>query len=215
MSDLETSAMARAKGPDEIVSDLLRVVGEDSRVSQRQLAAELGVALGLVNSYVKHCVGRGWIKVSTVPTRRIAYFLTPQGFAEKSRRTASFLSNSLHFFRRARLDCGAVMQGALNQNWRNVGLLGAGELAEIAMLCATEVGLRVVVVSDDAFERDHLLRVPVVATPQDAPAGIDGWILTTIRDPQAVYDRHLPGIGAGRLLAPDLLAISRASATRP
>ncbi|MGE0500693.1 MAG: winged helix-turn-helix transcriptional regulator [Rhizobiaceae bacterium] len=207
MSDFDGKAVGRPKSPDEIVADLLQVIDRDGGVSQRQLAAHLGVALGLVNAYLKHCVGKGWIKVSKVPTRRFAYFLTPQGFAEKSRRTASFLSNSLHFFRRARLDCSEVMRHAVGRGWRDIGLVGAGELAEIAMLCATEAGLRVVVVADDLIDQDRVLTVPVVATP-DLVRNVDGWIMTTIRDPQAAYDRVAPIVGPSRLLTPDLLSIS-------
>ena len=46
--------------------------------------------------------GKGLVKMSQVPLNRYAYYLTPQGFAEKSRLTAEYLSVSFNFFRRAR-----------------------------------------------------------------------------------------------------------------
>ncbi len=76
--------------------------------SQRHIAAELGIALGLVNAYLKRCIKKGWVKVNQAPARRYAYYLTPQGFTEKSRLTVDYLSSSFPFFRRAKADCADV-----------------------------------------------------------------------------------------------------------
>src|ERR1700743_1280810 len=88
-----------------IVIGLLESVERDGAKSQRRLAAELGIALGLVNAYLKRCIKKGLVKVSEVPRRRYAYYLTPQGFAEKSRLTIESLTSSFSFFRQARADC--------------------------------------------------------------------------------------------------------------
>src|ERR1700687_3553185 len=99
-------------GEDErIVLDLLNSV-DDGAQSQRRIAEELGIALGLVNAYLKRCIKKGLVKVGQAPARRYAYYLTPQGFAEKSRLTVEYLSDSFSFFRRARTDCAAVFATA-------------------------------------------------------------------------------------------------------
>src|SRR5689334_13083019 len=87
---------------DEIVLRVLDAVESDPAITQRSVANELGIALGLANAYLKRCVRKGLVKVAQVPSRRYAYFLTPQGFAEKSRLTAEYLSHSFSFLRRAR-----------------------------------------------------------------------------------------------------------------
>jgi DNA-binding MarR family transcriptional regulator len=71
--------------------ELLQSVERDGGQSQRRLAAELGIALGLVNAYLKRCIKKGLVKVSAAPARRYAYYLTPHGFAEKSRLTVEYL----------------------------------------------------------------------------------------------------------------------------
>src|SRR3982751_5896209 len=91
-----------------IMLGLLESVERGGEQSQRRLASELGVALGLVNAYLKRCVNKGLVKVSEAPARRYAYYLTPQGFAEKSRLTVDYLSYSFSFFRTARADCAEV-----------------------------------------------------------------------------------------------------------
>src|SRR5215468_1944263 len=79
---------------DQVVLGLLESVERNGAQSQRHIAAELGIALGLVNAYLGRCVKKGLVKVHNAPARRYAYYLTPQGFAEKSRLTVQFLSDS-------------------------------------------------------------------------------------------------------------------------
>src|SRR5476649_2814003 len=105
-----------------IMLGLLDAVEQDRAQSQRLLASELGIALGLVNAYLKRCVKKGLVKVSEAPARRYAYYLTPQGFAEKSRLTMEYLSSSFSFFRQAKADCGRVFQLAREQNFQNLVL---------------------------------------------------------------------------------------------
>src|SRR6266851_4104654 len=120
----------------QITLGMLTAVGENSVVTQRSLARDLGIALGLVNAYLKRCVTKGYIKVTQAPAKRYAYYLTPQGFAEKSRLTAQYLAISLNFFRLARGQCDALFAESETRGWTRIALCGAGELAEIAMLCA-------------------------------------------------------------------------------
>src|ERR1051326_4416196 len=129
-------------GDPEILLGLLTSVERDSGMTQRRLATELGIALGLANAYLRRCVRKGLIKVSQVPLNRYAYFLTPQGFVEKSRLTAEYFSASLNFFRRARTECTELLTGCAERGWRRIALCGAGDLAEIAVLSAAEAGLK-------------------------------------------------------------------------
>src|ERR1700676_2162496 len=92
-----------------IVLGLLESVERNGQQTQRRLASELGIALGLVNAYLKRCVKKGLVKVSEAPARRYAYYLTPQGFAEKSRLTIEYLTSSFSFFRQARADCARTL----------------------------------------------------------------------------------------------------------
>ena len=83
---------------ERIVLGLLKSVERDGAQSQRKLAADLGIALGLVNAYLKRCVTKGLVKMSEAPTRRYAYYLTPKGFAEKSRLTVEYLRRPSNSF---------------------------------------------------------------------------------------------------------------------
>jgi DNA-binding MarR family transcriptional regulator len=115
-------------GNPGIVLSVLTSIERDSAITQRALARELGIALGLANAYLRRCVRKGLVKMCQVPINRYAYYLTPQGLAEKSRLTAVYLTVSLEFFRRARTNCVALFRQCESRGWRNVAFYGAGTL---------------------------------------------------------------------------------------
>jgi DNA-binding MarR family transcriptional regulator len=57
---------------------------DDGAQWQRRIAEDLGIALGLVNAYLKRCIKKGLVKVRQASARRYTYYLTPRGFTEKS-----------------------------------------------------------------------------------------------------------------------------------
>ena len=86
---------------DSVTLGILKEIEKNKDVTQRHLANQLGVALGLANSYLKRCARKGFIKFQQAPANRYLYYLTPKGFAEKSRLTAEYLSTSFEFYGRA------------------------------------------------------------------------------------------------------------------
>ena len=132
----EVEAGTKNKAENEILLGVLDLVERDPAVTQRSVAKELGIALGLANAYLKRCIHKGLVKVSQVPSRRYAYYLTPQGFAEKSRLTASYLAYSFSFFRQAQTQLADIYNVAEQRGQRRLALIGEGDLAEIASLVA-------------------------------------------------------------------------------
>ncbi|HVV60633.1 MAG TPA: winged helix-turn-helix transcriptional regulator [Pseudolabrys sp.] len=173
--------------------------------SQRRLAVELGVALGLVNAYLKRCINKGLIKVSEIPARRYAYYLTPQGFAEKSRLTAEYLSYSLEFFRKAKGDCRAIFQAAAQSGFRRVVLAGKSDLAEIAAICALETGTEIVAVVDAGASEAQFVGRPLVNSLDAVVGQYDAVILTDQSTTQKTYDELKARVGEARVLIPEVL----------
>jgi DNA-binding MarR family transcriptional regulator len=201
-----------------ILLGVLSAVERDSGVTQRHLAHELNIALGLINAYVRRCARKGFIKIRQVPLNRYAYYLTPRGFAEKSRLTAEYLAASLDFFRRARRDCSVLLGACAVRGWRRIVLYGAGELAEIAALGADDQEIEIVCVIDGEASARRCAGRPIVGDWPAARAlagegGIDAVIVTDVRAPQQSYDAIraqalLAGLAPDRVLAPDLLRIA-------
>ena len=209
-------------GNPGIVLSVLTSIERDSSITQRKLANELGIALGLANAYLRRCVRKGLIKMSQVPLNRYAYYLTPQGFAEKSRLTAEYLAVSLDFFRRSRSDCVTLFRQCEALGWRKVALYGAGDLAEIAILSASETAVEVVCVIDSRLAGRRSGGLPVVADLAAAstfgnPGGLDGIILTDTQSPQASFESlsslaELSGLTRNAVVAPSVLRISPVTA---
>ena len=203
-------------GDPEIVLGLLTSIERNSAITQRKLAGDLGIALGLANSYLRRCVRKGLIKIGQVPLNRYAYYLTPQGFAEKSRLTAEYLTVSFNFFRRARSDCAELLQECAARGWTRVALCGAGDLAEVAVLSAGESEIEVVCVIDPARAGGRCVSVPIVGdlTAAQQQGAFDGVILTDTQAPQHRFDELIAsgpayGLSAVCVFAPNLLGISR------
>ncbi|CAN5173248.1 winged helix-turn-helix transcriptional regulator [soil metagenome] len=196
---------------DRIVLSLLNSVEHDGARSQRYLAAELGIALGLVNAYLKRCVRKGLVKVSQAPARRYAYYLTPHGFTEKSRLTVEYLSSSFSFFRQAKADCLEVFEFAKAHNFQSLVLSGKSDLAEIALLSAVESGISVVAIVDQNANPDLFVGKPVVASYDAVTLPFDAVVITDVRDARGAFGEAVRLYGPSNVLAPKLLGLSAAA----
>ena len=190
-----------------IVLGLLESVERDGAQSQRKLASDLGIALGLVNAYLKRCVKKGLLKIGQAPPRRYAYYLTPHGFAEKSRLTVEYLSTSFSFFRRAREDCSSVLKAAHARGWDRIALVGVSDLAEIATICALEQGITIAAVVDPQARRDRFVGTPVVPSLEAVPGGFDALVITDLASTQETMKAALTALEAERVFVPALLGL--------
>jgi len=190
-----------------IVLGLLESVERDGAQSQRKLASDLGIALGLVNAYLRRCVKKGLLKIGQAPARRYAYYLTPHGFAEKSRLTVEYLSSSFSFFRRAREDCSSVLQAAHARGWNRVALIGVSDLAEIAMLCALEQGITIVAVVDANCEKTPFVGTSVVKSIAAVSGGCDALVVTDLQATRETVQSMVNQLDSDRVLVPALLGI--------
>ena len=107
-SDTVLSTSAR----DELRLRVLRALESNPELSQRQLAAELGVSLGGVNYALKALVERGFVKAGNFRKsgNKVAYLyvLTPQGVAEKASLATAFLGRKLEEYEVLRQEIDAL-----------------------------------------------------------------------------------------------------------
>ncbi|MCE3231608.1 MAG: hypothetical protein K0R52_1536, partial [Alphaproteobacteria bacterium] len=180
----------------KVMVHLLTEIERNPSFTQRSLASELGIALGLMNHYLKSCVTKGWVRASQVSPRRITYFLTPEGFKEKSHMVTTYLARSLTFFRDARAQCESLFTACLHKGWEKIAFVGEGDLADIAHLVAQGTALEVCGVQREA----------------DLKA-FDAVLVTDIISPQETYDFIQNKVDPDRLLTLGLLHISRGPMT--
>ena len=131
---------------------ILRLMGEidrDGDHSQRELSRRLNLSLGLVNTFLKRLVKKGYFKVTTMPKNRVRYFLTPAGLAKKSKLTVEYLQYSVNFYKDIKdLLLNNYME-LKKDNVRSVLFYGAGEVAELAFLYLQLTDIQLVGIIDD------------------------------------------------------------------
>lgn len=128
---------------------LLEELSKDHPITQRDLSRSLGLALGLVNSYLKNLVSKGYITVTTIPKNRYKYFLTPKGIAEKTRLTYQHLYNFTNLYRVARRDFQTLFHHLHGNGVKKIIFCGFDEITEIAYLSLQDVDIKLVAVADD------------------------------------------------------------------
>jgi len=128
---------------------IIEEIEKDYAPSQRELASELNISLGLVNSFIKRLVKKGYFKITNIPKNRIKYILTPKGAAEKTRLTYKYIQYSYKFYKDARKKLRKQFKDLEEQGVHCIVFYGANDLAEIAYISLQETSIDIADVVDD------------------------------------------------------------------
>ena len=191
---------------DSLTLEILDMVQKRSDVSQRHVARHLGVALCLANCYLKRCVRKGLIKITEAPANLYLYYLTPKGFAEKSRLTAQYLSYSFQFYRQASESCVRVVDECRHNGYTSLLLCGISDLAEIATLRAMEGQMEVVGYHDRTGTRRSFLN-RAVCNEFSGCGDYHACVVTDLLEPQETYQYLLGLVDESRIFVPDVLRL--------
>jgi DNA-binding MarR family transcriptional regulator len=160
---------------------LLSEVADEQPVSQRELAHRLGIALGLVNSYIKNFVSKGYIRIKNYPHNRYAYLLTPQGVAEKGRLAYQHVHYFTSLYTVTRQDYLAIFKGLAERGITRVAFCGVDEVTEIAWLSLREAGLDLSTVMDDRNVGSDFMGWDVVSLNHGLLTGSQKVIITSMK----------------------------------
>lgn len=179
---------------------VLDAVARDQHITQRSLAAKLGIALGLTNIYLKRLIRKGYIKCINVQSNRLLYLITPQGIAEKSRLTYEFMDYSLHLYREVRQHLSEVLRPCKEDGPQRVAVFGTGEAAELAYLSLREQGLEPVAIFA-AEAGGTFLGMPIRGLNECTTVPFDRLIVATLDKPDPLVARLVDaGIPPEKLL---------------
>ena len=97
----------------------LKILEQQPDLTQRQLAAELGVSLGKTHYLVKSLIDVGWVKLDNFQRSDnkwgYAYLLTPKGIVEKAAITARFLVRKKQEFNNLQLEIQQLQEEVRQQ----------------------------------------------------------------------------------------------------
>jgi len=89
----------RTKLQEDTHFRVLRLLQENPEMSQRELAAAVGVSVGGMHYVLNALIDKGFVKLGNFTAaedkRRYAYVLTPKGIAERAALTRRFLLRKL------------------------------------------------------------------------------------------------------------------------
>lgn len=100
--------------PDSAILRVLRLLDTSPRLTQREMAREMGVSLGKTNYCLRALLGKGFVKVqnfrNSTNKRGYAYLLTPEGVAAKAELTRHFLARKRDEYDALRLEIERLQQ---------------------------------------------------------------------------------------------------------
>tara|TARA_R110002012_G_scaffold243683_2_gene418364 strand:- start:16962 stop:17435 length:474 start_codon:yes stop_codon:yes gene_type:complete len=89
----------RSEAQEDLRFRVLRLLQENSEMSQRDIAAAVGISVGGVHYCLNALVEKGMVKLGNFSAandkRRYAYILTPKGLTEKAALTSRFLKRKM------------------------------------------------------------------------------------------------------------------------
>jgi DNA-binding MarR family transcriptional regulator len=180
---------------------LLEAVDSREHPTQRELARDLNISLGLVNAFIKRLAKKGYFKITHIPKNRVKYLLTPKGALEKSRLTYRYIRYSVGFYREIREMLVTLFGRLENEGVRRITLYGCGEVAELAHLFLQNTSIRLTGVFDDKHKGQKFFGHMVKSYEQLGKDGYEYVLLTEIEDIQVHLDRLVSiGVTPERIL---------------
>ena len=102
----------RTKLQEDTHFRMLRLLQENPRMSQRELAEAVGVSVGGIHYVLNALIEKGLVKLGNFTAaedkRRYAYVLTPKGIARKAALTRAFLDRKMEEYEALRVEIAAV-----------------------------------------------------------------------------------------------------------
>ena len=89
---------------------ILTEIEKNSNITQRELSKKVDLSLGSINLLLNKLAKEGLIKIKQIPMNRVAYMLTPNGMAEKIKKTRNYIRYHYNYIN----DTKIAMQRELN-----------------------------------------------------------------------------------------------------
>ncbi len=167
---------------------LLEAVDSSEPPTQRELARDLNISLGLVNAFLKRLAKKGYFKITHIPRNRVKYLLTPKGALEKSRLTYRYIRYSVGFYREIREMLVTLFGRLEEEGVKQIALYGCGEVAELAHLFLQNSSIELAGVFDKKADGRKFFGHKVQSCKALAEDGCDHVLITHTDDIDSHYD---------------------------
>ncbi len=181
----------------------MSAIEQEKGLSQRQLAGELGIALGAANAHLKECLSNGLLQKVASPHQKLGYRLTPKGVVEKSRMASDLILANMNFYDHAKESVFQALREASESGCENLVVYGDDALCDIAYLADMRLKKRHIVGrlgQADAYWEDIGL-FEEGALPED----VDGILFLQLLNPLEHYMRLREQWGTENVFVPSVM----------
>jgi len=168
---------------------LLEAIDSSDPPTQRELARDLNISLGLVNAFIKRLAKKGYFKITTIPKKRARYLLTPKGAVEKSRLTYEYIRYSVGFYREIREMLVSLFGRLEREGVERIALYGCGEVAELAHLFLQNTSIKLTGIFDEKSDGRKFFGHKVRSYEELVKDGYEYVLITQTEDTQRHFDR--------------------------
>ena len=123
---------------------ILERIEHDPDINQSTLATQLGVAVGTINWHLKRLISKGYVKIKPAERRKLRYIITPEGIALRARLTVDYIDQQFKLYRNTRQRVAEQITRLQQAGYKQVQLVGDGDVADICRLSCLEYGIEIV-----------------------------------------------------------------------
>ena len=117
-------------------------ISRNSKSSQRDIAQDVDLSLGLTNILINRLIKKGYLKASRLNAKKVRYIITPKGLKEKAKKSINFMKRSFSVISDLKelISHFAIKQYKAGR--RKFVILGEGELSDITELVLRALDLK-------------------------------------------------------------------------
>ncbi len=124
----------KSTADDVVIMHIFNLVEKFPQISEKKITFFTGIAAGLAHSFMRKVAAKGWVKARQISAKRWLYFMTPEGFAEKSRLSVKYLGYTLRTYKVAQKVVEEQLELCRRNGWEKLVVAGSNELSDIATL---------------------------------------------------------------------------------
>ncbi|MFC2061366.1 winged helix-turn-helix transcriptional regulator [Elusimicrobiota bacterium] len=113
---------------------VIESISRNSTISQRGIARDIGVSLGMTNILIGRLAKKGYLMARKLNARKVSYIITPQGLKEKTRKTYRFMKRSFSVIGRLNDSITEFAIKKYSEGKRDYIIVGDGELSDLTEL---------------------------------------------------------------------------------
>ena len=170
---------------------LLEELGRNPIISQRELSHKFGIALGVTNACLKRMARKGLIRIRGLNHRKIGYYLTPKGFAERAKLSLHLISYIVQHYSELKNIISQKLLEMQGEGLQRIVFYGVSDEMEVAYITLQGVNLKLVgIVEDDEKMTPRIIfgyEIEPVSLVQELKP--DGILITSLIDSEKKRER--------------------------